>query len=443
MDMSLTDLSGRAAVAEATHDAAGQHRQESIRCLWLAREMPYPVNSGDRAYSGKLAAALSNAGVELHYVGLAAAADAQAPTEWPIHWIPVAGTRKPYALALFSRQPFVTAAHATPRHRRRLATLLKQRWDAIVLDHYGSGWALGPVCRAVGDAAQRPVLVHIAHNHEESLSHSLFRAYEGSRLKRLALYQNHIKILRLERALVRQADLVTAITEEDRRAFSRLAPDQQFLVLPPGFSGWVSSRRVIGADTPRSVVLIGSFRWVVKMENLRRVVRIMDPIFHRNGITLNVVGDVPEDLLAELRPIARASRFHGFVGDLAPYLQSARMALVPEVIGGGFKLKLLDYIFGRVPVATIAEAAAGLPAEIQANMLSEQGQEDLARQIVANIDNLPLLNRMQECAFEAAASLFDWRDRGRELKRAIHDIAEARAGLPTNATVPVQDRSPA
>lgn len=404
--------------------------------------MPYPVNSGDRAYTGNLAAALSNAGVELHYVGLAAAVGAQAPTEWPIRWIPVAGTRKPYALALFSRQPFVSAAHATSRHRRRLAALLKQRWDAIVLDNYGSGWALGAVCRSIGGAAQRPVLVHIAHNHEESLSHSLYRAYQGSLLKRLALYQNHIKILRLERALVRKADLVTAITEEDRRAFSRLAPKQRFLVLPPGFSGWVAPPRVIGADTPRSVVLIGSFRWVVKMENLRRVIRVMDPIFYQNGITLNVVGDVPERLLDELRPIARASCFHGFVADVVPYLQSARTALVPEVIGGGFKLKLLDYIFGRVPVATIAVAAAGLPAEIQANMLSEGSLEELAREVVANIDNLPLLNRMQQRAFEGAASLFDWRDRGRALQCAIRDITEARSAT-VNATAPLPDRSPA
>lgn len=442
MDMILTNVPSLTVIEKSTKTDFDRRRQNaSIRCLWLAREMPYPVISGDRSYSGQLAASFAQAGVDLHFVGLASTDDARAPAEWPIRWIPIAGTRKHYAIALFSRHPFVTAAHATSRHRRTLTALLKQRWDTIVLDNYGSGWALEAVCRSAQSAEHRPVLVHIAHNHEESLSQSLFHAYRGSPLKRLALYQNHLKIRYLERALVHKADIVTVITEADRRTFSRLASDQQFLVLPPGFSGWVAPQRVIAADSPKHVVLIGSFRWVVKMENLRRVVRIMDPVFHQHGITLDVVGEVPDQLLDELRPIARATRFHGFVDDVAPYLQSARMALVPEVIGGGFKLKLLDYIFGRVPVATITEAAAGLSAEIQANMFCEQTLEDLAREVVANINNFTLLNRMQEHAFEAAASQFDWHDRGRDLKRAIRSVVEARAGLPANAAVPLQSGS--
>ena len=443
MNMTLESLSDFAARDEAAGASLNQ-RRNGIRCLWLAREMPYPADCGDRAYSGQLAAALSQAGVDLHYVGLAATRDAEAPpASWPVRWIPVHGTPKPYALALFNRHPFVTAAHATSLHRRKVALLLKQHWDVVVLDHYGSGWALEPVIESVQGTAHRPVIVHVAHNHEEALSYSLFRSYEGSVLKRLALYQNHMKIGRLERALVRRTDLVTAITEEDSHAFSRLAPDQQILVLPPGFSGWISPPRVIDADTPKNVVLIGSFRWVVKKENLRRAVRTMDPVLYQHGITLDVVGDVPDDLLDELRPIARATRFHGFVDDVAPYLQSARVALVPEVIGGGFKLKLLDYIFGRVPVATIEEAAAGLPAEIQANMLSEQNLEGLVRQVVTNIDNFSLLNRMQEGAFRTAASLYDWRDRGRELKQAIRDIAKARAAKPDHVVVPLRNGSPA
>lgn len=401
--------------------------RKAMRCLWLAREVPFPINSGDRAYSGNLAAAFAQAGVELHFLGLSPSEEPQAPAGLGIRWIQVAQSKRPYPLAIFSRYPLVTAAHATARHRHALKKLLLQRWDAIVLDHYGSGWTLDPVIRHLRTAQHRPIVVHVSHNHEEALSHSLYRSYQGSPLRRLALYQNHVKIRHLERKLLHRADLITAITDEDRQAYSRVSSArQQFLVLPPGFSGWKSPPREISNATPKHVVLIGSFRWIVKTENLRSVVKIMDPIFHRNGITLNVVGDVPEHVLEEFRPIVRACNFLGFVDDVTPYLQNARIALVPEVVGGGFKLKMLDYIFGRVPVATISEAAAGLPGAIQENMLMAGDLEALAEQIVANIHNFVYLNRIQDNAFSIATNQYNWIDRGRDLKNAIGRIAGLR-----------------
>ena len=113
--------------------------------------------------------------------------------------------------------------------------------------------------------------------------------------------------------------------------------------------------RVIDAATPRRVAIVGSFHWVMKQENLRRFVQAADAVFAQNDIQLDVIGGVPDRLREELAANARATRFHGFVDDPADHLAQARMAVVPEVIGGGFKLKFLDYLFTRVPIATLAD----------------------------------------------------------------------------------------
>lgn len=408
------------------------------RCLWLARELPFPINSGDRAYSANLVTALAQAGADVHFLGLSADDTPILPADSPVQWRPLKENKRAYARALFSPHPLVTAAHATRQHRRALDRLLSQRWDAIVLDHYGSGWALDPVLRHRRAAKHGPVIVHVSHNHEETLSHSLYRAYEGSAAKRIYLYQNHLKTRFLERRLIRHVDIVATITDEDRQAYAEIAPGQRFLVLPPGFSGWRAEPRSIDASTPKEVVLIGSFRWIVKTENLRRVVKIMDPIFERHGIRLNVVGDVPDNVLDELRPVARACTFLGFVDDVKPWLQRARIALVPEVVGGGFKLKLLDYIFGRVPVATIAAAAAGLPAAIQESMLMASDLEGLAEQIVANIHNFVYLNRVQQNAFQTATDQYNWSDRGRELRNAIRNASISGSRVSSMPSLPLR-----
>jgi hypothetical protein len=101
------------------------------------------------------------------------------------------------------------------------------------------------------------------------------------------------------------------------------------------------------------------------------------------------------------------------------------MAVVPEAIGGGFKLKFLDYVFGRVPVATLTHAAAGLPDIIRQAMLCRNSMVELASAIADTIDDIARLNAMQETALRNASAMFRWSDRGRELLGAIQDRRSA------------------
>jgi glycosyltransferase involved in cell wall biosynthesis len=255
----------------------------------------------------------------------------------------------------------------------------------------------------------------------------------GALPKRLVLWQNYRKVRSLERRIVRHVDMFTGITEEDAAALGATAPGKPRLTLTPGHSGWVASERTIDSATPRRVVIVGSFRWVIKQENLARFVEIADPVFRRNGIELDVVGDVPEELLATLRGRCTATHFHGFVDDIADVLGSARIAVVPELIGGGFKLKFLDYIFARVPIVTLSQAATGLAPQLQRAVICSSDLPSLADDIVRNIDDIAALNELQQRAFAAAEALFRWQDRGQQLLQAIVDLKHERegaAGLP-------------
>jgi len=260
---------------------------------------------------------------------------------------------------------------------------LQENWEVIVLDGYGTGWALD-LCTSY--RARRPKgsvrLVHVSHNHEENLWRSMVRDSRTSPLRKLALWQNYRKVRWLERRVVGSADLLTTITDEDGVSLGAA----RRLTLTPGYDGPVVPERHLSANTPRRVILMGSFRWVVKQENLRRFIELADPIFLQHGIELDVVGDVPDPLLATLQRQVRATRFHGFVADPSRLLANARMAVVPEAIGGGFKLKFLDYFFARVPVATLAHAIAGLPAELRQQTFSAATLGQLVESMVSNID---------------------------------------------------------
>jgi peptidoglycan/LPS O-acetylase OafA/YrhL len=398
-----------------------------LRCLWIARYIPYPLDAGAKVYSAKLAESLAEAGAMVRFLGFG---DVRAVPERGagIEWRQVPGNKRGYAAAAFSSLPIAAAIDATRAYRTLLESQLGERWDAIVFDGYGSGWALNRCLAHRGEAKSPPaVLVHVSHNHEANLWQLMAGECRGSALKRIALRSNANKASTLERRLVRAADLLTTVSDEDRRSLGAALDDTRAIVLTPGYDGWSAPARRIGADTPRRVILMGSFQWVVKRENLVRFLALADPVFLEHGIELDVIGDVPADLLPELRARCRATRFHGFVSDVEPLFARARLGVVPESIGGGFKLKFLDYIFGRLPVATLSQAAAGLPPELRRTLLTNDTLDGLVRAIVSHMDRIGELNRMQERAFALAHERYRWNTRGDELRQAIAKLQQQAA----------------
>jgi glycosyltransferase involved in cell wall biosynthesis len=405
-----------------------------MRCLWISRHVPYPMNEGLKVYSAKLSEALAHAGAFVRVLGFGDTRDVPKDRA-RMEWVSVPGARRGTASALLNRFPLTAALDSTSAYRTLLDAQLREPWDAIVFDSYGSGWALDR-CKAyrATSLGARTILVHVSHNHEEVLWRSMARQADAGLPRRLALWQNYYKVRWLERRLLREVDLVSAITTEDEQALRAYRSDDHTLTLTPGYDGAVAPERVIDASVPRRAVIVGSFHWVVKRENLARFVEHADARFAANGIELVVAGDVPDDLKQTLLASSKATAFQGFVKELGPFLAQARIAVVPELIGGGFKLKFLDYIFGRVPVATVDAAAAGLPQRLRDDLITSDDFEGLTQAIIDNIDQLERLNRIQSAAFDQARTLYRWEDRGLQLQQRIVDLQKARTASPARSS---------
>ncbi|MRX10984.1 glycosyltransferase [Pseudoduganella sp. FT25W] len=398
-----------------------------MKCLWIAREIPFPAKDGDRIYAGQLARAFGQAVGGVTYVGIGdGVAEAPPADDAEVRWLSVGGGRRRMLPALLSPLPLVAAMHDTPAFRARLDALYAEPWDAIVFDHYGAGPAMQQyLASPIGRSARRARIAYVSHNHEELVLRAVAAESDAGLVKRLGFWQNYWKTRQLERYLTRHADLVTAITPEDAASFAVTTPGAEIIVLTPGYNGAVCAARQISDATPRHVLMIGSFHWAAKQENLRQFLKVADPLFAAHNIVFDVVGGMPEALRAELAPGLKATRLHGFVDDPAPLFDGARLALVPEAIGGGFKLKFLDYLFRRLPVATLSDAAAGLPAPVRAAMIEADTLASLAASVVAHIDDAARLDQLQQRAFAAGSSLFQWRDRGAQLRDALRAPATA------------------
>lgn len=393
-----------------------------MRCLWLTWTDPCPEHDGQRIYSGNLIPAMAEAGAEVHVLCAASELSPRrdGDREGGVTWHTVRHARPPAWASVGSSLPHIAHRSAVPTMQRRLLQALEAGpWDCVVFDGLNVGWALPLVRRALAGSPRRCRLVYVSHNHESSMRRRIAARAEGSLLRRAMLRQDAIKVARLERRLVGAADLVTAITPEDAALFEQEAGSKPIMVLSPGYQGRrVLERRITGA-VPRRAIVVGSFEWVAKQMNLEEFLAAADPLFAAAGAEIEVVGAGDPGFFDRLRGGLKATRLVGRVESIAPHLDEARIAVVAERLGGGFKLKVLDYVFNRLPVAALDGSVAGTPLTPNDSMLTFAHHRPLAEGVLSALDDLDLLNRLQTSAYQACARQFDWSDRGRQLAASI------------------------
>ncbi|MGJ4951795.1 glycosyltransferase [Bradyrhizobium sp. HKCCYLS20291] len=343
-----------------------------------------------------------------------------AELEPQVRWTLVPGAPNAKLLGLASRLPLVGARFATRDYRDAIAReLATHDYDAVVLDQYGMSWAI-PLVRSF--ARRRPVFVHVSHDFETRVTDQIARNFTGDPVRKYLLKQNARKTGLAEVDLARSCRLLVTLTEEDRDSFAEINPALSCVVLPPGYAGRRAPPRVIDTGVPRRAVIVGSFSWIAKQINLERMLNAAAGILPPNSIELHVIGLVPAPLLSRLKQRFPWVAFRGFVDDLAEELSHARVALVPEEIGGGFKLKILDYIFSRVPVAAVEPALGGIPRRVKDHFLVEADVTELLQNVAAVIDDVGRLDHLQNGAFAEADGLFDWNLNGQRLLESLELI---------------------
>jgi glycosyltransferase involved in cell wall biosynthesis len=391
------------------------------RCLWLTLADPEPRHNGQYVYSGGLIDAMARAGAQVEVLGLARpeSPTRSSPDDAAVAWWLADHRPLSHWGSLASSLPHLAYRCRTAEMRRVLQSLLTRReWDGIIFDGLSAAWALASVRRRYAGVRNRPKLVYVSHNHEESLRTQIAER-QNHFLKRQAVRFDALKVSRLERTLVRTVDLVTAITPEDRARYRDREPGKAIEVLTPGYDGRRVPRRQFTPDLPRRAIIVGSFDWIAKRMNLQEFVTVADPLFAEHGVELQVIGSAEESFLSGMRRNTVATTFTGTVPDVSGYMDRARIAIVPELNGGGFKLKVLEYVFNRVPIFGLAGSVAGVPLQRDRAIRLFADQIALARGVIDAIDDLAQLERIQHQAVAACGDKFNWDSRGEQLRSAI------------------------
>jgi len=289
------------------------------------------------------------------------------------------------------------------------------RWaDAVMVEF---PWQFGYCWRERRDAR----LVYASHNVESEK----FASYAEVKRPGLTRLPWLMAIRRMEENAVRRADLVLAVSGEDRNRFIDLydvAPAKVVEVpngadtaryAPTDPDTRAAAKKALGLPNRPTVFFAGANvppnqagrDWVYRLAE------------HEPGFTFLVVG-----LVAEPR-VEGSLVCVGRVADIRAYLAAADLAVVPIAHGGGTKIKLFESVSAGLPTVAFDEAIRGTVFRDGEHLLiAEKNVVSLAHALRRLVDEPSLGTQLSRSGRELVVARYDWRSSGAKLERALLDL---------------------
>jgi glycosyltransferase involved in cell wall biosynthesis len=227
--------------------------------------------------------------------------------------------------------------------------LAERRFDLALLSHFDVAEQYLPLIRAHSPLTQVVIDTVDVHHVRERRGAEL----TGDPVALAAAEQTRVR----EQAIYGSADALVAVSDDDAAALMALAPEVPRFV--------VSNVHAPAAETPgfdarRGLVFVGNFRHTPNIDAALEFHRQTWPLIKAGlpGARLTVVGTAPPPEV--LRLDGDDVEVTGWVADVAPYLDAARVSIAPLRYGGGVKGKIGEALGRGLPVVTTTVGAEGM-----------------------------------------------------------------------------------
>ena len=216
------------------------------------------------------------------------------------------------------------------------------------------------------------------------------------------------RLKRYEAAICRRAEIVIAVSEADARALRRIAPQVTPLIVPNGIH--LADFPPLGetADLRQpAFVFTGTLDFRPNVDGVSWFIRHVWPDIHAALPQAHcyIVGRRPHPRLLALqdRP---GIVFTGGVPDTKPYIRAATVFIVPLLVGGGTRLKILESTaLGKTDVSTTL-GAEGFHDPAQALTLADT-PADFAAACIRLAEDQAARDAIASRA-RAFAAAYDW-----------------------------------
>ena len=205
------------------------------------------------------------------------------------------------------------------------------------------------------------------------------------------------RVRTIELKAYRKADVIIAVSEDDKAILQKVLPDKCITVLP--------NVHEIHAAPPQKtrefgrLIFIGGFGHPPNHDAVVYFLNEIMPLIRARttGVKLSIIGShVPQEILAMTAPDVEIL---GYVPTITPYLQSAYISIAPLRYGGGMKGKVGEAMSHGLPVVTTHFGAEGFGLTPGVHLLVANTPETFADAVVRLLNDSNYHNELSEAGY--------------------------------------------
>jgi O-antigen biosynthesis protein len=216
--------------------------------------------------------------------------------------------------------------------------------------------------------------------------------------------------------VMRASDVTLVVSAAEKEILARYLPNVRIEILSNVHE--IHGRRR-DFDARRDLVFVGGFQHPPNVDAVLWFVREVFPIVREtlSDVTLHVIGSKAPPNILELAHDGVV--VHGFVSDIAPYMDGCRLALAPLRYGAGVKGKVNMAMSYGLPVVATTPAVEGMHVRAGDDVLVADSPSDFAAAIVHGYSDATLWRKLSDNGLANVSRHFSFDAARESIKRVL------------------------
>lgn len=265
--------------------------------------------------------------------------------------------------------------------------------------------------------------VYDAHNIESDI---LFRTFKNKfNSKSVFTLIDYLKNLKYEKNTIRSFDACITVSENDCKRFRELGARK--LLMLPNCVDLNYFYPIERNDFSPNIVFTGLMNWFPNVDAIKSFCRNAYPVLKKRNpqIKFYIVGRNPVSSLQEFKTY-KDIFITGEVPDVRPFISDSDVCIVPLRIGGGTRLKILEYFAMEKPVISTSIGAEGIEAEHGKHLIIEDDINKFPDRINELLNDPEYARYIAKNGRKLVEEKYSWSQYGEKLCQLYNDIS----GLP-------------
>lgn len=216
-----------------------------------------------------------------------------------------------------------------------------------------------------------------------------------------------------ELGLMRECDITLVVSPVEKAILAREVPEARVEVLSNVHEIY-GLRRHFGERS--DIVFVGGFQHPPNIDAMLWFVSEVLPLVHAHApqVKLHVIGSKVVDEVLALA--SESVVVHGYVEDIAPYMDGCRISIAPLRVGAGVKGKINMAMSYGLPVVATSTAVEGMHVNAGSDVLVADAPADFAKAILRLYDDETLWNTLSANGLSNVRSHFSFEAARKALK---------------------------